>query len=464
MAEYLIELNGRVESSNSTYPSGTPAFATFDIDTLSGTINFGVLSNGALATIDADNLSITNFSATIGGVPVSALPFATAHMAGDCGGGPCATTSSQAWRTTLDVNTVFGWDFLTQTPVITTSTSDPVAAWFNGFISTFNGDLDGYQVSWAPTKVINLTPGLAEPSGLSLFGAALLAFVCVRILRRWSSRRPMMVLNFSALTSSNRARPTGRPRGARFHFFIEHASALLRRNVRRPPGTADARAPLEARPPLDHPPCDAYRQASGRSKGGAMRALLLALALMPALAYADQENVYDFVFNGVVYDGSPPDNTASERFTVTFLANSPTLPFPGEGDPFSASLNAYDVDITIGNQMVLQDGTGAFAFVARDQISYLPGESVGYFGGNWSFSSSALTWFGGLESGMHFPDPLNAIYTSGGQVVPCTVSGFVGNLCEVSGHSVAVPEPGTLALLAFSLAGLILTRRRPSAA
>ena len=132
-----------------------------------------------------------------------------------------------------------------------------------------------------------------------------------------------------------------------------------------------------------------------------MRALLLALMLLvPSLAFADGQNVYDFVFIGTIYPDIPFGSTPPEfcgpceSFTVTFLANSPTLPFPGVNQPFSASLSAYDVNVVIGNQIVLQNGTGSFGFDGTEQLSYFPGEGAVSIGGGWSFGSSALEWFG----------------------------------------------------------------------
>jgi hypothetical protein len=131
-----------------------------------------------------------------------------------------------------------------------------------------------------------------------------------------------------------------------------------------------------------------------------MRALLALVLLVPSLAFADGQNVYDFVFIGTIYPDIPFGSTPPEfcgpceSFTVTFLANSPTLPFPGVNQPFSASLSAYDVNVVIGNQIVLQNGTGSFGFDGTEQLSYFPGEGAVSIGGGWSFGSSALEWFG----------------------------------------------------------------------
>jgi len=202
-----------------------------------------------------------------------------------------------------------------------------------------------------------------------------------------------------------------------------------------------------------------------------MRALLLALVLVSPLAYADDENVYDFVFTGsyapdVPFGGDVSSDTTFVPFTVNFLANSPVLPFPGKGQPFSASLSAYDVNVVIGNQVVLQDGTGAFEFEGHDQIGYTPGESAFYFGSG-AFSSSALSFGGGLDFGIGFHDPLNGTPYLTDTSLGCVLPGnpdFRAS-CDASGRSVletkatSAPEPGTLALLATGLAGLLLVKR-----
>jgi hypothetical protein len=205
-----------------------------------------------------------------------------------------------------------------------------------------------------------------------------------------------------------------------------------------------------------------------------MRALLALVLLVPSLAFADGQNVYDFVFIGTIYPDIPFGSTPPEfcgpceSFTVTFLANSPTLPFPGVNQPFSASLSAYDVNVVIGNQIVLQNGTGSFGFDGADQLGYSPGDGATYIGGGWSFESPALEWGGTPDFGVQFPDPLNgAGYVADDGVAGCSLPGNDSGpvLCSVGGRSelvlpVSAPEPETLALLALGLAGIGFMSRR----
>jgi PEP-CTERM motif len=204
-----------------------------------------------------------------------------------------------------------------------------------------------------------------------------------------------------------------------------------------------------------------------------MRSVMLTLLLMSPVAYADTQNVYDFVFTGVIYPdqgafASIPDNCCVpyELFTLTFLAKSPTLAFPAANQPFSASLSAYDVNLVINSQIVLQDSTGSFGFNGIQQLGYTAGEGAGYIGGGWSFSSSALNWGGTPDFGLQFPDPLNGgNYNADDGSAACSLPGGTEPvLCGMGGHSVkvpsGVPEPASLALFGLGFAAIWLKRRR----
>ena len=196
MAEYLVELTGTIESGgNSAYPLGTVTSATFDINTLSGTLNVGTFPNGNPANFLATNLSITNLFAAIGGDPVLSLPSASGRMASDCGDCTVSSPGHVLWEPLLSVNSIFGWDFLTQ-PNLTTNTVDPIAAMLNGYTASPGGFLVTYGVEWSNAQITDLNPGgtpVPEPGSLALFATALLAFVCYRVIRHsaccnWETR------------------------------------------------------------------------------------------------------------------------------------------------------------------------------------------------------------------------------------------------------------------------------------
>lgn len=181
---------------------------------------------------------------------------------------------------------------------------------------------------------------------------------------------------------------------------------------------------------------------------------------MCGIAHAQQQNVYDFVFTGTYY---PDDPFGSGRFgtgpavdfTVTFLANSPTLPLPPFGASFGAAVNAYVVNVTAGSQIIEQNGKGGFSF---NGLEIGLGPSGEWIGGGWDFSTTSFAWDGVEEFGLGNPDPLHhAGYWDLLGETWCSVGTSGPVYCNLRGDSVdisaSVPEPPVWALL---LAGLVL--------
>jgi len=189
-----------------------------------------------------------------------------------------------------------------------------------------------------------------------------------------------------------------------------------------------------------------------------VRYLLLAL-----IASTAQANLYDFALQGTYYPdyvlGTFPIETGSAYvpFTVTFLANSPVLPFPTSGEYFSASVNAYDVDVIIGGEIIEQGGTGAFAF---NGVQFGPYPNGDWIGGGWSFDTQAFSFGGTEDFALGNPDPLSGAHYNDEPGETLCYSGAL-YLCDVGGASVdppaTVPEPPVWVL---SLAGLAAFGRR----
>jgi len=206
------------------------------------------------------------------------------------------------------------------------------------------------------------------------------------------------------------------------------------------------------------------RELSAVKRLGPAAAVVLAMC---GTVQADQQNVYDFAFTGTYYPDTPFPPTSpvnpmtSVDFTVTFLANSPTLPFPPNGAFFGASVNAYDIRVIVNNNIVQQGGTGTFGFNGSQIGGYPNGL---WIGGDWGFDSASFAWGGVEDFGLGNPDPLNgAAFNDELGETGCSVGGE-DFLCDLEGSSLrvsaSVPEPPVWTLLSAAGVGLLLFRRR----